>query len=246
MMNQKTLWIVTGLVVVLMLVGAVFIARQRATVPVAAPVAAIPVPAEQQIAVAPVEPALSITPQAAPAPEPSKPIIYDEVKVDISNIAGKLKMSSPNIPATTDGSLPRYPVELTCYRSNVSPSLNWNGAPSATKSYVLVLERRAPHEKASWTWILFNIPPSSSGVTGKLSEESLAAGQGLFGMNPYGHKAYTGPCEPKGVFPYVLRLFALDTELPLQAGASLPQILPAMNGHVIDAAEIRAEHYLQR
>lgn len=243
MMNQKILWIITGVVTVLMLAGAVFVAQQRAAEPVAV---MPPAPVEQQIALTPVEPALSVTPQAAPAPEPSKPIIYDEVKVDISNIAGKLKMSSPHIPATPDNSLPRYPVELTCYRSNVSPSLSWSGAPTATKSYVLVLERRALSEKASWSWILFNIPASSSGVPGKISEETLAAGQGLFGMNLYGHKAYTGPCEPKGVFPYVLRLFALDIELPLQAGATLPQILPAMNGHVVDAAEIRAEHYLQR
>lgn len=242
-MNQKTLWIITGVVVVLMLAGAVFVARQRAAVPVAAIAHA---PVEQQIALTPVESAPSVTPQVVSTPEPSKPVIYDEVKVDISNIAGKLKMSSPNIPATSDNSLPRYPVELTCYRSNMSPSIGWSGAPAATKSYVLVLERRALNEKASWPWILFNIPASSSGVPGKLSEETLPAGQGLFGMNPYGHKAYTGPCEPRGVFPYVLRLFALDIELPLQAGAALPQLLPAINGHVIDAAEIRTEHYLQR
>ncbi len=242
MMNQKTLWIITGVVAVLMLAGAVFVARQRAAVPVAA----ISAPVEQQVALKPVEPAPSVTPQVAPAPEPSRLVIYDEVKVDISKIAGKLRMSSPHIPATNDGSLPRYPLDLTCYRSNISPALSWRSAPPATKSYVLVLERRAPNEKASWPWILFNIPASSSGIPGKISEDTLAAGQGLFGMNPYGHKAYTGPCEPKGVFPYVLRLFALDIELPLQAGAELPQVLPAMNGHVIDAAEIRAEHYLQR
>lgn len=246
-MNQKILWIVTGVVALAMLVGAIFIARQRA-VTVSAPVeqVAAPVAPETLVPVQPVMPAASVTPQAAPAPEPSKPAVYDEVKVDISKIAGKLKMSSSNIPAVSDGSLPRYPLELTCYRKNSSPAVNWSGAPAATQSYVLVLERRAPDEKASWSWIMFNIPAATMAMPSKISPENLTAAQGVFGANPYGHSAYTGPCEPKGVFPYVLRLFALDTVLPLQAGATLPQILPAMNGHVIDAAEIRVEHYLRR
>ena len=245
-MNQKIIWIVTGLVTILMLVGAVFVARQRATVSTPQPVAVVEAPAEIQTPVAPIEPAPSVTPQPAPVPEPSKPVTYDEVMVDLSRITGKLKMSSPDIPATADGSLPRYPLELTCYRKNSAPAVSWNGAPAATKSYVLVLERRAANEKASWSWIMFNIPSSTSGVPGKIDGEALTPEQGVAGANPYGHKIYTGPCEPKGVFPYVLRLFALDSGLPLQSGATLQQILPLMNGHVVDAAEIRAEHYLQR
>lgn len=242
-MNQKTLWILTVVVTVIMLAAAVMIARQRTDVPVV-----LPVTAEAQapvIPLAPVESVQSATPQPAPVAAPSAPVVYEEVVVDLSEIAGTLKMNSPDIRAGAAGELPRYPLELTCYRKNASPALNWSGAPSSTKSYVLVLERRAANEKASWQWIMFNIPAGTTSMPGKINPETVSAEQGLFGTNPYGHAAYTGPCEPKGVFPYVLRLFALDIELPLPAGATLPQILPAMNGHVIDAAEIKAEHYLR-
>ena len=246
-MNQKLLWIVTGVVAVVMLVGAIIIARQR-TVPFDIPAQQVVEPSpETKIPVKPVEPAASVTPQQpAPEPESSKPAVYDEVRVDISKIAGTLKMSSPDIPATDAGSVPRYPLELTCYRKNSAPAISWSGAPAATKSYVLVLERRAPDEKATWSWIMFNIPASTTNMPGKISPETITTAQGLFGANPYGHNAYTGPCEPKGVFPYVLRLFALDADIALQTGATLPQLLPAINGHVIDAAEIRVEHYLKR
>lgn len=242
-MNQRTLWIVTGLVAVLMLAGAIFVARQRSEAP--APVVAQS-PAQQDTVIAtPAAPQESVTPKPAAATEAERPVVYDEVKVDILKIAGRLKMASPDIPATGDGSAPRYPIDMTCYRRNASPALNWRDAPSATKSYVLVLERRAPNEKASWSWIMFNIPAGSSGLPAKISAETLTAAQGVFGANQYGHQAYTGPCDPKGTFPYVLRLFALDTMLDLQPGAQLHELLPAINGHVIDAAEIRALHYLQ-
>lgn len=244
-MNQKILWIVTAIIAIAMLMGAVFIARQK-TAPVSGPIAPQSSAIVSEAPSKPVTPIVSVTPQVAQEPEPSKSVVYDEVKVDISKIAGTLKMSSADIPAAASGGLPRYPLELTCYRKNASPAINWYGAPSATTSYVLVLERRAPNEKASWSWIMFNIPASSTGLPGKIDPETLAAGQGFFGANPYGHNAYTGPCEPKGVYPYVLRLFALDNVLPLQTGATLQQVLPAMNGHVIDAAEIHVEHYLKR
>lgn len=244
-MNQKLIWIGTSIVAVAMIVGAVVFVRQQqsASVPVEQ-VVATPAP-ETLIPVEPAEPVASVTPQAEPAPEPSKPVVYDEVRVDLSKIAGTLKMSSPDIPAVASG-LPRYPLDLTCYRKNSSPAVNWSSAPAGTKSYVLVLERRAPNEKASWPWIMFNIPSTTTALPGKISPETITTEQGVFGKNPYGHNAYTGPCDPRGIFPYVLRLFALDKEVPLQAGATLPELLPAMNGHVIDSAEIRVEHYLRQ
>lgn len=247
-MNQKTLWMVTGVVAVLMIAGALWIARQRAatlSVPDLQPVIrseSEPVAPMPQLGIRPVAPATSETPQ----PQPEAPVVYDEVMVDLSKIAGKLKMNSPHIPSAGAGRLPRYPLDLTCHRKNYSPALNWSGAPAGVKSYVLALERRARGEKASWTWIMYNIPASSTSLPGKISSETWTQAQGMFGTNSYGHQSYTGPCEPRGAYPFILRLFALDTELSLPPGATLEDILPAMNGHVLDSAEIRTEHYLLR
>lgn len=240
-MNQKIIWAVTALVVVLMLAGAYIYAQNRAT---DIPAAITGEAAGEEGAITRVpQPSATPKPQAA-TPAPVNPQIYDEVKVDLSRIAGKLQMSSPHITATITGELPRYPLDLTCYRRNESPAISWRNAPAATKSYMLVLERRAPGDNAAWSWIIYNIPATTSVLSSNITTENIGA-NGVFGMNHYGHKAYTGPCEPKGTYPYILRLFALDTMLDVKAGATLQDLLPLINGHIIDAAEIRALHYLQ-
>lgn len=237
-MNQKMIWGVTAGVAVLMLIGALYVASQRST---QAP-ANIATTITQNSAAAPAVPQPSATP--APVASPAKQQVYDEVKLDLSRIAGQLQMSSPDIHATATGELPRYPIELTCYRRNASPTIQWRNAPSATKSFMLVLERRAVDEKASWSWIVYNIPATSNTLASNVTKDTIGA-RGVFGSNHYGHQAYTGPCEPKGIYPYVLRLLALDTTLTPKDGATLQDLLPLINGHIIDAAEIRAHHYLQ-
>jgi Raf kinase inhibitor-like YbhB/YbcL family protein len=243
-MNQKIIWGVTLGAVLLMLAGA-FIYAQKGT-PAAQPAA----PTKQAPAAvitaapAPVDSQPSTTPPAQPAASSAAAPVYDEVKIDLSRIAGTLQMSSPQITATATGELPRYPIELTCYRRNASPGINWGKAPAATKSYVLALERRAPDEKASWPWIIYNIPAGTQTLAANITSETIGA-NGVFGTNPYGHQAYTGPCEPKGTYPYILRLLALDRMLDVKAGATMQELLPLINGHVIDAAEIRAQHYRQ-
>lgn len=235
-MNQIMLWALTLTMAILMMVTAIFIARQRPA----------PTPAPEPVIVAPpvaIEPPVVVA-SVAPPPVQSKPVIIDEIKIDLSKIAGTLTFDSPDIIAP-QGQLPRYPLDMTCYRKNASPALNWAKAPANTKSYLLALERRSKGEKASWSWIMFNIPATSSGTLGNIVNETITPEQGLFGTNSYGHQAYTGPCEPQGIFPYVLRLFALDIELPLKAGAGIGDILPVIDGHVIDAADIKTEHYLR-
>ena len=84
-------------------------------------------------------------------------------------------------------------------------------------------------------WILFNMPPQTreiaSGVT-----------VGVPGKNGAGANQYTGPCPPPQYEPsehrYFFKLYALDTELPLAAGASKADVEQAMRGHVIAQTEL--------
>ena len=243
-MNQKILWAVTAGVALVMVGGAILFVRQgvqqspsiiqeeEVKVVTQVPQAVTPAPA----------PAPSVTP-AAPVPKTVESMapLLDEVAVDISRIAGTLKVTSPDIPAIPNQEIPRYPLDLTCYRKSRAPGLNWQGAPATTKSYVVTLERRAQGEKAGWSWILYNIPADKSSVPSGVN--TAINYEAEWATNMYGHAAYTGPCEPKGVFLYVLRLFALDQVLEVPAGATWSDIVPLMNGHVVDAAEIRAHHY---
>lgn len=258
MMNQKTIWFVTAVVALLIVVGAVMVAKQRAIAPVAGPlpVVAVPDPQSPQVnsllstdkpPVAMPAPAAIVSKTPVPPPlAAAQTAVLDEIRVDLSRLAGTLKMSSPDIPAADGSELPRFPLDLTCYRKNSSPAVSWQGAPSETEAYVLVLERRAPGEKALWSWIVLDVPVSATGLPRKIGADTLAPGQGILAQNIYGNIAYTGPCEPKGLYLYVLRLFALDQPLGLPATATAEEIVAAMQGHVLDAAEIRAHHYLQK
>lgn len=243
-MNQKILWGVTAVVALLMIGGAVLFVRQgvQQSPSIIKPnetVAVAPAPQPETPVLAP---APSVTP-VAPTPKTveSQGIALDEVAVDISRIAGTLKVTSPDIPAIPHQEIPRYPLDLTCYRKSRAPGLVWQGAPATTKSYIVALERRVPGEKAGWTWVLYNIPADKSSVPSGVNPASNY--EAVWAVNMYGNPVYTGPCEPKGVFLYVLRLFALDQVLDVPAGATWSDIVPLMKDHVVDAAEIRAQHY---
>ena len=48
---------------------------------------------------------------------------------------------------------------------------------------------------------------------------------------------YTGPCPPNGkIHTYVLTMFALDEMLDLEEGASVPELINAMEGHILEKA----------
>jgi Raf kinase inhibitor-like YbhB/YbcL family protein len=60
------------------------------------------------------------------------------------------------------------------------------------------------------------------------------------GENDFGTPGYRGPCPPPGHgrHRYVFRLYALDTELELGAGAAKAELERAIEEHVLTIAEL--------
>ena len=60
------------------------------------------------------------------------------------------------------------------------------------------------------------------------------------GRNDFGTTGYRGPCPPPGHgrHRYVFRLYALDTEFELGAGAAKVDVEQAIEGHVLTTAEL--------
>jgi Raf kinase inhibitor-like YbhB/YbcL family protein len=58
------------------------------------------------------------------------------------------------------------------------------------------------------------------------------------GKNSFGKIGYNGPCPPRGQnHRYFFKVYGLDTELTLAAGASKDQLVSAMEGHVVQYGE---------
>ncbi len=124
------------------------------------------------------------------------------------------------------------PGRYTCDGEDVSPALEWSGAPAGTKSFALIVDD--PDAPAgTWNhWLLWDIPASVNSLP-----QGFKAGQlGQSGTNDFGKPGYGGPCPPKGHGPhrYFFKLHALDVpSLDLRAGARRADLDRALRKHVL-------------
>jgi Raf kinase inhibitor-like YbhB/YbcL family protein len=70
--------------------------------------------------------------------------------------------------------------------------------------------------------------------------------KGVQGRTDFGAAKYGGPCPPSGTHRYYFRLFALDKELDLPAGARRRALDKAMKGHVVATAELMGRYSRSR
>jgi Raf kinase inhibitor-like YbhB/YbcL family protein len=143
-------------------------------------------------------------------------------------------------PAFRPGTL--IPPAYTCDGDDVSPPLAWSGVPPAAKSLALIVEDPdAPDPDAPqrvWVhWLLFNIPPSFAGLPPAIRRPDFAPAM-REGVNDWHRIGYGGPCPPVGRHRYFHKLYALDALLPDIERASRAQLEAAMQGHVIEQAEL--------
>jgi len=136
-----------------------------------------------------------------------------------------------------EGTIPRL---HTCEGKDVSPPLAWSGVPENAKSLVLIVDDPdAPDPAAprmTWVhWVLYNIPPSSTGLPQGVSPKELPEGT-LEGMSDFQRTGYGGPCPPIGRHRYFQKLYALDTVLPDLKKPRKADVEKAMKGHVIEQA----------
>ena len=104
-----------------------------------------------------------------------------------------------------------------CTGNNVSPALNWSGAPAGARSFALTLyDPDAPTGSGFWHWVMFNIPADVASLPkGAGDPKSGAAPKGAVQTrSDYGMPGYGGPCPPKGDKPhrYQFTIFAVDVE----------------------------------
>jgi Raf kinase inhibitor-like YbhB/YbcL family protein len=139
-------------------------------------------------------------------------------------------------PAFTEGSM--IPKRYTCDGEDVSPSLQWTGIPEGAKTLSLICDDPdAP--MGTWVhWVLFNIPVAMNGLPPGVPSKKILDHGAKHGRNDFGSLGYRGPCPPGGMHRYYFRLYAVDTEINLDSGITAPQLLRAMEGHVVAEGQL--------
>ena len=123
------------------------------------------------------------------------------------------------------------PSEYTCDGDDVSPELIIESAPRNAKSLALIADDPdAP--VGTWVhWVVWNIPVNTKTIP-------KGGTAGIEGITDFRKSGYGGPCPPSGTHRYFFKLYALDTELNLPKSATKKELEKAMQGHVIEKAEL--------
>jgi hypothetical protein len=119
---------------------------------------------------------------------------------------------------------------------NLSPPLEWRGAPNGTKQFALVChDPDAPLPHGFTHWVVYGIPESTT----KLAE---AQRPDVFtsGLNDARKLGYTGPYPPKGhgVHHYYFWVYALGEELKLNQGLNRTQLLDTISSRILEQARL--------
>jgi Raf kinase inhibitor-like YbhB/YbcL family protein len=123
-----------------------------------------------------------------------------------------------------------------CSGENMSPALNWKGAPKDTKAFaVTVYDPDAPTGSGWWHWMAINIPADVQALAanaGAVGGKNLPKGAS-HGRNDYGVAGWGGVCPPQGDQPhrYIFTVHALTApiEVPADATAALTGYVMGMN-----------------
>ncbi|MBC7946309.1 MAG: YbhB/YbcL family Raf kinase inhibitor-like protein [Chitinophagaceae bacterium] len=126
------------------------------------------------------------------------------------------------------------PFQYTCEGENYNPPIEVEDMPPGTKTLAVIMEDPDAPKGTFDHWIVWNLPPNEA-----IFERS---NQGMNGTNSFGNTGYGGPCPPSGTHRYYFRIFALDTELTLPAGAGKQDLKDAMDGHILAKGEIMGRY----
>jgi Raf kinase inhibitor-like YbhB/YbcL family protein len=135
------------------------------------------------------------------------------------------------------------PQKFTCDGPDVSPALNWNDPPSATKSFALIADDPdAP--VGTWVhWVLYDLPADARALAENVPKQEQLANGARQGRNDFRRIGYGGPCPPPGKpHRYYFKVYALDAKLNLQAGATKAEVERAMQGHILAQGELMGRY----
>jgi len=138
-------------------------------------------------------------------------------------------------PAFSEGE--PIPARYSCDGEDVPPGLTWQDVPTGVESYALIMDDPDAPGRIWVHWVVYNIPADVRALP-----DGDGDPVGVQGENSWGDPGYGGPCPPGGEHRYFFKLYALDTELDLEAGADKEALLAAMEGHVLAEGQLMGRY----
>lgn len=135
-----------------------------------------------------------------------------------------------------------------CQGGNISPALEWKGAPKETQSFaVSVYDPDAPTGSGWWHWVIFNIPASVVSLTKNAGniQANIAPSGSIQSRTDFGKPGYGGPCPPMGDKPhrYQFSVYALKADkLPLDENASAALVGFYLNQTLIKKTTLNVQY----
>ena len=135
---------------------------------------------------------------------------------------------------------------MGCAGENISPPLEWNGAPEGARSFAVTMyDPDAPTGSGWWHWVVYNIPAGTTSLpagAGDATKGLLPPGA-VQGNTDFGTTGYGGPCPPVGDKPhhYHITVYALNVDkLDIPANATAAYVGFNLHSHTRAKAELVA------
>ena len=134
------------------------------------------------------------------------------------------------------------PRRHTCDDEDLSPPLEWSGAPERTRSFALIVDDPdapdpAAPKRVYVHWVLYDLPATLTSIQEDGERDALKAGARQ-GKNDWSRTGYGGPCPPIGRHRYFFKLYALDAMLGDLGTPTKKDLEKAMQGHIVAQAEL--------
>jgi len=134
------------------------------------------------------------------------------------------------------------PKKYTCDGQDISPPLTWTSVGDRTKTLALICDDPdAPG--GTWVhWVIFNIPGDTRDLAEDVPPQNELPSGAKQGTNDFRNIGYGGPCPPGGIHRYYFKIYSLDSDLNLEAGATKAQLLRAMKGHILGEGQLMGKY----
>ena len=132
------------------------------------------------------------------------------------------------------------PRQFTCDAEDLSPPLEWSGAPEGTRSFVLLCDDPDAPAGTWHHWAAYDIPARLTGLAQAAAQRG-SADELKQAVNDFRRPGYGGPYPPRGhgIHHYHFRLLALSVDrLAIGRQPSCREVEREARKHVIAEATL--------